>query len=140
MDFGSVNIDSYDKFTFGKCIRQQREENGMSLRSVASNIGISASYLSEIEKGYRYAPISNIDIIYRLLKVLNIPEEQTEFVLDMAYSTHGCHKDIVNYLSECEKARKFIRCACELELSDDDWNSLLEQLKKNKKKVLTKTR
>ena len=140
MDFGSVNIDSYDKFTFGKCIRQQREENGMSLRSVASNIGISASYLSEIEKGYRYAPISNIDIIYRLLKVLNVPEEQTEFVLDMAYSTHGCHKDIVNYLSECEKARKFIRCACELELSDDDWNSLLEQLKKNKKKVLTKTR
>lgn len=139
MDFGSVDIDSYDKFTFGKCIRQQREENGMSLRSVASSIGISASYLSEIEKGYRYASVNNIDIIYRLLKILNIPEEQTEYVIDMAYSSHGCRKDIVNYLSECEKARKFIRRACELELSDDDWDSLLEQLnEKNKRKILIK--
>ena len=141
MDFGSVNTESYDKFTFGKCIRQQREEIGMSLRSVASSIGVSAAYLSDIEKGNRYAPISknNLDLIYKLLKVLKIPEEQAEFVVDMAYSTHGCHKDIVNYLSECEKARKFIRRACELELSDDDWNNLLEQLnEKGKSKVLIK--
>lgn len=139
MDFGSVDIDSYNKYTFGKCIRLHRQEKGISLRSVAADIGISPTYLSGIEKGYRHAPISNMDIFYKLLKALDIPEEQTKFVIDMAYSTYGCHHDIVNYLSECEKAKKFIRCAIELELSDDDWDSLLEQLnEKKKEKVLTK--
>lgn len=26
MDFSLIDIDSYDKTTFGKCIREQREE------------------------------------------------------------------------------------------------------------------
>lgn len=141
MDFGSVSIESYDKFTFGKCIRQQREEMGLSLRTVASNIGISAAYLSDIEKGNRYAPISNnnLDTFNKLLTVLQIPEEQAKYVKDMAYSTHGCHKDIVNYLSECEKARLFMRYACESELADDDWDDLLKQLdEKGKRKSLTR--
>ena len=141
MDFSSINIELYDKFTFGKCIRQQREEVGLSLRNVASNIGISAAYLSDIEKGQRYAPVSNGDLslIYKLLKVLNVPEEQFDSVIDMAYSTHGCHKDIVDYLSGCEKARKFIRCASVLQLNDDDWNELLGQLKeKSGSKTLRK--
>lgn len=141
MDFSSIDVEAYDKYTFGKCIRKQREELGMSLRSVAANIGISAAYLSDIEKGNRYAPISknNLDIIYKLLEILNISNEQSEYVIDMAYSTHGCHKDILEYLSECEKARKFIRYVHKLELSDSEWNYLFEQLGEIKNnKVLKK--
>lgn len=140
MDFSDISPETYNKNTFGKCIRRQREEKALSLRKVALAIGVSAAYLSDIEKGNRYAPISknNLVIINKLLKVLDIPEDQKEFVIDMAYATHGCHKDIVDYLSEEEKARKFMRNAIEAQLSDTDWDELIEQLNaKTNRKILT---
>ena len=130
MDFSKVNIDSYDKYTFGKCIRQQREELKLSIRSVATRLGISAVYLADIEKGKRYAPTTNdnIGILYRLIKILDIPDDQVSYVIDMAYSTRGCSKEIIEYISKNKKLRKFIRITSELDLSDNDWDELLEQL------------
>ena len=132
MDFSKVDVDTYDKYTFGKCIRQQREDVGLSLRSVASNIGISAAYLSEIELGKRYAPTNNSNIIYKLLRVLEIPEEQVCYVMDMAYTSRDYYKGIVDYVSKDEKLRKFIRIASLMDLSDDDWNELFKQLYNSK--------
>lgn len=135
MDFSSIDSNSYDKYTFGQCIRQQREEKDLSVRQAASRIGISAAYLSDIEKGKRYAPVNkdNIDKTYKILKVLNVSEDQTKYAMDMAYATHGCSKEMVDYLTECEHARKFIRLASELELSADDWDSFIEQLDEKRK-------
>ena len=140
MDFSSVDVDSYDKKTFGTCIRMQREENELSVRQAALKIGISAAYLSDIEKGKRYAPVSKKSIgkTYKILKVLNVPEDQTKYAIDMAFASHGCRRELIDYLSICEKARKFIRLAMELKLSSDEWDSFIEQLnEKEKNKTFT---
>ncbi|MBO4245426.1 MAG: helix-turn-helix transcriptional regulator [Bacilli bacterium] len=70
MNFSSIDAESYDKNTFGKCIRQQREENNMKLTEVASKVGITKVYLSDIERGNRVAPVSNtnLDKLYKLMK------------------------------------------------------------------------
>ena len=133
MDFRDVNIDSYDKYTFGKCIEQQRLDEGLTLKNVSSNIGCSLVFLRDMELGRKHAPINkNKEMIYRLIDALNIPDDQVEYVLDMAYATYGCPKDLVEYLSTNDKARKFVRYARELQLTEDDWAYLLEQIHERK--------
>ena len=134
MDFSKIKIEDYNKYTFGKCIKQQREELGLSLRSVATSLNISPAYLSDIEKGYRYAPTKN-EITGKLIQILNIPSEQEEYIYEMVAVTRGCYNDIKEYITDNYQARKFLRTAKDMNLSDEDWQALTEQLEliKNKK-------
>lgn len=138
MDFSRINVDSYDKNTFGNCIKIQREELGLSIREVARRIDISAAYLSDIEKGNRYAPSKN-NVIEKLIKALNISKEDEEYVYDMAYATRGCHKNLIDYLSECKNARKFLRYAKELNLTSDEWQILFNKLNEVQDEKISKT-
>jgi len=45
-----------DKPTFGTYLRNLREKNNLSLREVARRIGVSASYLSDVENDRRTPP------------------------------------------------------------------------------------
>ncbi len=56
-----------DKNTFGAFVRECREEKGYSVRSFAKLLGCSAAYLSDIEKGNRYAPKKYLDKIFEVL-------------------------------------------------------------------------
>ena len=138
MDFSKIDVNSYDKNTFGKCIKKQREELGLSIREVARRINISAPYLSDIEKGNRYAPSKN-NVIQKIIETLNISKEDEEYVYDMAYATRGCHKDLLDYLSYCKEARKFLRCAKELNLTSDEWQILFNKLNEVQSEETTKT-
>ena len=61
-----------DKHTFGHYVRQRREELGISVRRMAAELGITPVYLSDIEKGNRYAPKTYMD---RMMQLLAVPEE-----------------------------------------------------------------
>ncbi|MEW6229017.1 MAG: helix-turn-helix transcriptional regulator [Bacillota bacterium] len=54
----------------GEKLRLAREARGMTLREVAGDAGISASYLSEIERGNVYPTLS---VLKRLSRVLQAP-------------------------------------------------------------------
>ena len=41
---------------FGEYIKSKRLEKGISLRELASKVGITPTYMSDIEKGRRNAP------------------------------------------------------------------------------------
>jgi len=55
---------------FGKLLRRFREDHGMSLQELASFIGISIPYLSEIERGRR-SPLNEerIDLACKAIKL-----------------------------------------------------------------------
>ncbi|MCS6874017.1 MAG: helix-turn-helix domain-containing protein [Pyrinomonadaceae bacterium] len=57
----------------GKRVKEQRERQGLSLRDLASQIGISASTLSRIEKGTGKPDADNIA---KLASWLNIPVDR----------------------------------------------------------------
>jgi HTH-type transcriptional regulator, competence development regulator len=42
--------------SFGSCIRPEREKADLSLKDLASSIGISQAYWSRIERGMELAP------------------------------------------------------------------------------------
>ncbi len=138
MDFSSVDLP-YDKDTFGKCIRQQREEKGMTVTKLAEAIGISKIYMSDIERGKRPAPgrNKNNEIIDRIISALSIPSEQRGFVIEMAKCTREYLKTVSEYLPESQTGREFIREALAADLTEDDWKDLQQVLQEiiNKKRL-----
>ncbi|CAK1238089.1 LexA family transcriptional regulator [Fructobacillus cardui] len=59
---------------FGNKIKQIREEKGYSVRQVALNSGMSPSYLSRIENGYRDLPTNKT--LYKIAKGLRITNDE----------------------------------------------------------------
>ena len=58
--FDNNDISSYTVNSFGESVRQRREELDISVRKMAERLGMSAMYLSDIERGKRPAPSGNI--------------------------------------------------------------------------------
>lgn len=118
-----------DDKVFGMFVEQRRNELGITLRQFAEETGISTTFLFDIEKGHRYAPINYLDSYQ---KILRISDSDYELFLDLAYCTRHNHPDINKYLSTTPKAREFLRIAKRKNLSDEELSSLILSLKNNK--------
>jgi transcriptional regulator with XRE-family HTH domain len=117
-----------DERTFGQFVRQCREEKGYSVRAFAKILGCSAAYLSDIEKGNRYAPKKYLDKIF---EVLDLPETDRQDFEDLAGATRGfLYEDINSYMGQQPLARVALRTAMEENASDEDWKMFIEGLKK----------
>ena len=126
MDFCSIDPKTYDKNTFGKCIKQQREDEGLTRKTVAENAGISPAYLADIEKGNRQAPKEKI--LLKIAEVLSIKKEDLRYFFAMAGATKGEFKDITDYLLRNTKAIVFMRYAIALKLTDQEWGGFIKYL------------
>lgn len=122
----SGNVDEH---TFGVVVRECREELGYSVRHFAKLIGCSAAYLSDIEKGNRYAPKKYLDKIF---EALGFSEEDRQDFEDLAAATRGfLYEDINPYLGQQPLARIALRTAMEKNLSDEYWEAFIEDMKKS---------
>ena len=117
-----------DEHTFGNFVRECREEKGYSVRSLAKLVGCSAAYLSDIEKGNRYAPKNYLDNIF---DALGLPEEDRQDFEDLAAATRGFqYEDINPYLGQVPIARVALRVAMEKKPSDEYWKAFIEGMNK----------
>jgi len=55
------------RYSFGKSIRTARKESEISLRELARRIGVSASYLSDVEVGRRTISKNNLIKISKII-------------------------------------------------------------------------
>lgn len=84
-------MSSYTTHSFGEGVRQRREELDISVREMARRLGMSAIYLSEIERGLKPAPsgiISGKDYMSILVKELRLTDSQKEVFILMAEISH----------------------------------------------------
>ena len=51
-----IESNTADEHTFGRFVRERRERLGKTVRGFAKELDITPAYLSDIEKGNRYAP------------------------------------------------------------------------------------
>lgn len=117
-----------DERTFGQFVRACREEKGLSVRGMATKIGCSAAYLSDIEKGNRYAPKNYLDEIF---KALELPEENRQDFLDLAGTSRGfLFEDINSFFGQQPLARVAMRTAMETNPSDEYWQSFIDGMGK----------
>lgn len=117
-----------DDRSFGRFVRQRREELGLTVRGMAAELDMTPAYLSDIEKGNRYAPTKHMDKLRKLLKVLDDDEQA---FLDLASANRGNqYEDINPYLGKQPLARVALRKARDLNLSDEQWKAFIKAMDK----------
>ena len=115
-----------DKLSFGRFVRQRREELGLTVRGFAQDLGITAAYLSDIEKGNRYAPKAFLE---KLRTGLKVPSEDMRDFEDLASATRGFqYEDINPYLGKQPLARVALRKARDLNISPEEWQAFIDRM------------
>jgi transcriptional regulator with XRE-family HTH domain len=61
--------------TFGNKIRRLREKSGLGLRELAERVGISATYISVLERDQAKTPPSE-DVVVKLARVLGCSQDE----------------------------------------------------------------
>lgn len=93
---------------FGEFLKKKRLEMGISLRSLADQVPMAASYLSDIEKGRRYAP--EMEKLSRIAKLLEIQGDERDIFFDLAgKSKDKVAPDLPDYIRENEKVKLLLR-------------------------------
>lgn len=128
--FDNNDISSYTVNSFGESVRQRREELDISVRKMAKRLGMSAMYLSDIERGKRPAPSGNIsgkDYMSILENELNLTDSQKEVFRLMAEISHLSTINLIdNYFSNNPSALKFFLNAIQKEMSNEKWEKLYQ--------------
>lgn len=120
-----------EKIEFGDYVKVRREKLGKTLRSFAAEVGISPAYLSDIENGNRRAPEKFLEKFAQALQIVD-PDELHAFYDMAGVSQGGQHADINSYMDDKPHARIAMRTAIDQDLSDADWQKLIELIKKGK--------
>jgi transcriptional regulator with XRE-family HTH domain len=101
--------------TLGAFLREARARQGLTLRNVAARLGITPSYLSDIENDRRTPALRVLENLARILQL----------DLDELLSRAGrLDEDTEDYLRRSPAALKLLRTVARLELDD----SQLEEL------------
>ena len=125
-----------DNNAFGVFLKEKRQHNGLSLRALGKQVGLSHIYIYNIESGKKAPP--NDEMIIRLANALKLDEKSRLLFFDIAAkcksdadgSNYYIPVDISQYINENEDAKNVIREANHGEKDDSFWNDLLKELKK----------
>jgi len=121
--------------TFGKRLRALRLERNLTQRELAEKVaarvrsedggrGFDFTYLSKIENGK--LPPPSVSTILQLAAVLDANADE---LLALAKKAHP---DVAETFKRSEGARTFFRSARDLNLTEKDWQELLEELRRRK--------
>lgn len=112
--------------SFGEYIKARRVAIGKSIRGLAYELDITPAYLSDIEKGYRYAPEKYLK---KMVQLLGIPDEEQYYFYDLAgKSRNNIHPDLIEYLGKTEIARTALRKARDLNISNTQWQNFIDEI------------
>lgn len=119
--------DSNNKNAFGLFIKGKREVLGKSIRGLASELDMTAAYLSDIEKGNRYAPQKHLG---KLVTLFNLSGDELNTFYELAgKSRKNLFPDLTDYIGENELARVALRTAKEVNLTDSGWEEIISHIK-----------
>lgn len=112
---------------FGEFIKEKRQNKGITLRAFADMIDIAPAYMSDIEKSKRNAPTQ--EILEKMVKVLDLSNDETNELFDLAAnSKDAIAQDLKEYVSDNQNVRVALRKAKELNLGDDEWIRIIEEM------------
>jgi len=117
---------------FGEFLQRKRTEKQITLRKMAEMIGITAHYLTDIEKDRRNPPeIEKLELISRIL-MLNDEDKTTMYDL-AGKKRNSVAPDLPDYIMEHDYVSAALRTARDLDASEADWLKFVEELKQRKR-------
>lgn len=116
---------------FGDFLHQKRIKQGVSYRDLAAAIGVSAPYISDIEKDRRNAPV--LEKLEKIADYFKLSGEERTVMFDLAGEKKSdLAPDIPDYIKENDYVVSALRTARDLGANERDWDDFLEELRKRK--------
>lgn len=114
------------RIEFGEFIAVSRHKAGLSLRDLSKCISLSSAYISNMERGKRAAP--GKDVLIKMTHALGLTRQESERFYDLAAKTRPAipvPADLMDYISDDDKLKEFLRKAKKLGKTGDDLLKLL---------------
>lgn len=114
---------------FGQFLAEKRSEKGITLRGMATRLGVSAPYLHDVEKSNRYAP--DLDKLKEIVRILCLTKEEEDEMYNLAGETRGeVAPDLPDYILGKEYIAVALRTARDSGAKKEDWLKFVEELKR----------
>ena len=98
---------------------------------MAEMIGITAPYLTDIEKDRRNPPEK--EKLETIARILNLSDEDKAIMFDLAgKKRNSVAPDLPEYIMERDYVSAALRTARDLDASEQEWLNFVEDLKKRK--------
>ncbi len=116
---------------FGDFLHQKRTERKISYRDLGKIIGVEAPYISDIEKGRRNAP--SMEKLKKISAFFELSKEEEDLMYNLAGDkAQIVPPDLPEYIVERHYVSNALRTAKDLDANEEDWNMLVEELKRRK--------
>lgn len=117
--------------SFGELLTFFREKKDVTLRELARGIGVSAPFLSDVEKGRRAALTA--ERIEKVVVVLHLDEEEATALYNAAgKQKNSIPPDLPKYIMEHEYVSAALRTARDLDASEEEWQRFVDDLRRRK--------
>lgn len=123
--------------TFGELLQEYRKNKKISLRSLAKELNISPTFLSDIENDRRLPPTSekNYTIMHEICHLLNLSESENErlkLAADKSLNKKGMiAKDFEQYMEVSPKAQIAMRKAIDKQVGNKKWEEIIKILEED---------
>ncbi len=116
---------------FGEFISQKRVEKQITLRKMADMLGVSAPFLTDVEKDRRNP--FDMEKLTQLAKILELSNEERELMFNLAgKKRNAVAPDLPEYIMERDYVSAALRTARDLDAGEEEWNQFVEELRKRK--------
>ena len=116
---------------FGEFISQKRVEKQITLRKMADMLGVSAPFLTDVEKDRRNP--FDMEKLTQLAKILSLSNEERELRFNLAgKKRNAVAPDLPEYIIERDYVSAALRTARDLDAGEEEWNQFVEELRKRK--------
>lgn len=113
---------------FGEYIMNKRKDMKMTLRGFAKKLGVSPSYVSDIENGNREP--NGSELLDSLVRALELDEIEAEKMYDLAAAQRNeIAQDVSRYVNENNMAKVALRTARSYGATDEDWKRFIDEVK-----------
>ena len=116
---------------FGEFISQKRVEKQITLRKMADMLGVSAPFLTDVEKDRRNP--FDMEKLTQLAKILDLSNEERELMFNLAgKKRNAVAPDLPEYIMERDYVSAALRTARDLDAGEEEWSQFVEELRKRK--------
>ena len=120
-------LESYANF--GELLAALREEHDFTLRELARQLGVSAPFLSDVEKN-RSAPLTK-DRLDKVAEILHLNTDEKTAMSDLVgRQRNTVAPDLPDYIMGRDYVAAALRTARDLNAGEAEWLKFVEDLKK----------
>ena len=116
---------------FGEFIKEKRVEKRLTVREFAGLLGVSAPYVTDVEKDRRN-PFNN-EALEKIIDILDLSEEEKIEMYDLAGSKRNeIAPDLPAYIMQNDFVSAAPRTARDLDAGEEDWQRFVDELRRRK--------